>query len=65
MHKLGAGLRVASLDTRDLASALKKAADSRIMREKATQVGERIRAENGTQNAITFVSGRLAALAGC
>ncbi|KDN52001.1 glycosyltransferase family 1 protein [Tilletiaria anomala UBC 951] len=57
VHKLGAGLRVASLDTSDICSALKKAAKSQIMIEKASQVGERIRAEHGVETAISFVSG--------
>ena len=55
VHKLGAGMRVASLHTNDLVTALKKAVESRIMVEKASQVGERIRSEHGVENAIGFV----------
>ncbi len=43
VQKLGAGLRVASLRVNDLAEALTKATTSRIMKEKAAGVGEKIR----------------------
>ncbi|KAG7088460.1 hypothetical protein E1B28_012449 [Marasmius oreades] len=52
VQKLGAGLRVPSLRVNDLADALTKATTSRLMKEKAASVGERIRAEDGVHNAI-------------
>jgi len=52
VHKLGAGLKVPNLRVNDLADALTKATTSRIMKEKAASVGERIRAENGVHTAI-------------
>lgn len=55
LHKLGAGMRVASLQSNDLRDALKKAAESRIMVEKAKQVGDRIRTEKGVENAMRFM----------
>ncbi len=57
--KLGAGLRVSSLSVSDISGALKKAANDRIMAEKAAQVGERIRAEDGVHNAIAFMNSNL------
>lgn len=52
MHKLGAGLRVPSLRVNDLAEALTKATTSRIMKEKAALVGDKIRQEDGVHTAI-------------
>ncbi|KAH8104667.1 glycosyltransferase family 1 protein [Cristinia sonorae] len=56
VHKLGAGMRVPSLRVNDLAVALTRATSDRIMKEKAMLVGERIRSEDGVQNAIRFIS---------
>ncbi|KAI0284043.1 hypothetical protein BGY98DRAFT_1183815 [Russula aff. rugulosa BPL654] len=55
VQKLGAGLRVNSLHSSEVASALKKATTDRIMKEKAASVGERICAENGVQSAIAQI----------
>ncbi|KAJ7212149.1 glycosyltransferase family 1 protein [Mycena pura] len=52
VQKLGAGLRVHSMHSNDLADALIKATTSRIMKEKAAAVGEKIRAEDGVHTAI-------------
>jgi len=52
VQKLGAGLRVNSLHSSDVANALKRATTNRIMREKAANVGERIRSEDGVRVAI-------------
>lgn len=53
--KLGAGLRVKGLHVDELAEALSKAQDDRIMREKAQQVGEAIRHERGVEVAVQFI----------
>ncbi|CAE6528266.1 unnamed protein product [Rhizoctonia solani] len=53
--KLGAGLRVSSLSSSDLADALKRAVSDRVMKEKAAAVGEKIRSENGVANAIRAI----------
>jgi len=55
VQKLGAGLRVNSLHSSEVASALKKATTDRIMKEKAASVGERIRSENGVRTAIAQI----------
>lgn len=55
VQKLGAGLRVNSLHSSEVASALKKATTDRIMKEKAASVGERIRSENGVRAAIAQI----------
>jgi sterol 3beta-glucosyltransferase len=52
VQKLGAGLKVPSLRVSDLADALTKATTSRIMKEKAASIGERIRSEDGVHMAI-------------
>jgi len=52
VQKLGAGLRVNSLHSTEVANALKRATTDRIMKEKAASVGERIRAEDGVHTAI-------------
>ncbi|KAJ7175819.1 glycosyltransferase family 1 protein [Mycena filopes] len=52
VHKLGAGLRVPSLHAHDFSEALIKATTSRVMKEKAAAVGEKIRAEDGVHTAI-------------
>ncbi|KAG8996247.1 hypothetical protein FRB95_001778 [Tulasnella sp. JGI-2019a] len=52
VQKLGAGIKVATLHSSEIAHALTKATSSRIIKEKAQAVGERIRGENGVQTAI-------------
>ncbi|KIO34033.1 glycosyltransferase family 1 protein [Tulasnella calospora MUT 4182] len=52
VQKLGAGLRVPSLSSSDLAHALTKATSDRVIREKAQAVGEKVRSENGVATAI-------------
>ncbi|KAJ7780616.1 glycosyltransferase family 1 protein [Mycena maculata] len=52
VQKLGAGLRVPSLHAQDFSEALIKATTSRVMKEKAAAVGEKIRAEDGVHTAI-------------
>jgi len=52
VQKLGAGLRVASLSSSDIAHALTKATKTRLIKEKAALVGEKIRAENGVGSAM-------------
>lgn len=59
IQKLGAGLKVSSLDIDDIADALRTAAADRIMVEKASDVGARIRAEDGVGNAIAFITSHL------
>ncbi|KAJ3788352.1 glycosyltransferase family 1 protein [Lentinula aff. detonsa] len=55
VQKLGAGMKVSSLRVNELADALTKATTSRIMKEKAMLVGEKIRAENGVRTAIRTI----------
>ncbi|KAI9509221.1 glycosyltransferase family 1 protein [Russula earlei] len=52
VQKLGAGLRVNSLHSTEVANALKRATTDRVMKEKAASVGERIRSEDGVRTAI-------------
>ncbi|KAF9468587.1 glycosyltransferase family 1 protein [Collybia nuda] len=52
VQKLGAGLRVPSLRVNEMAAALIKATTSTTMKEKAGQVGEKIRSEDGVHTAI-------------
>jgi hypothetical protein len=53
--KLGAGLRVPSLRSEDIADALRKATTDHTMIEKAARIGERIRKENGVDNAVNAI----------
>jgi sterol 3beta-glucosyltransferase len=53
--KLGVGLKVPSLRSVDIADALVKATTSQVIIEKAARVGERIRAENGVDNALNAI----------
>ncbi|PLW05428.1 hypothetical protein PCANC_27177, partial [Puccinia coronata f. sp. avenae] len=53
--KLGAGMRVDTLTTQCLAEAFSKATGERIMKEKASLVGEKIRAEDGPTRAVNFI----------
>ncbi|KAJ7670244.1 hypothetical protein B0H17DRAFT_948984 [Mycena rosella] len=52
VQKLGAGIRLSSLHTQEFSEALIKATTSRVMKEKAAAVGEKIRAEDGVHTAI-------------
>ncbi|THG98495.1 hypothetical protein EW026_g3693 [Hermanssonia centrifuga] len=47
VHKLGAGMRVPSLRVADLSDALIKATTDRVMKEKASIVGQRVRTVSG------------------
>ncbi|WVR07540.1 hypothetical protein IAU60_004582 [Kwoniella sp. DSM 27419] len=53
--KLGVGLKVPSLRSDDLASALIKATTDRVMIEKAARIGEKIRSESGVDNALQAI----------
>lgn len=55
VQKLGAGLRVNSLHSTEVANALKKATSNRIMKEKAANVGQGIRSEDGVRTAISQI----------
>lgn len=50
--KLGVGVRVNDLDSDSLAKALDQATRDRVMRERASKIGEKIRSEDGVGNAI-------------
>ncbi|EJC98880.1 UDP-Glycosyltransferase/glycogen phosphorylase [Fomitiporia mediterranea MF3/22] len=52
VQKIGAGLRVSSLHSSELANALVRATTDRVMKERAAAVGENIRQESGVQNAL-------------
>ncbi|KAF8809557.1 glycosyltransferase family 1 protein [Phlegmacium glaucopus] len=52
VQALGVGLKVPSLRVHNLVEALVKATTDGVMKEKATALGERIRAENGVHTAI-------------
>lgn len=58
VEKLGVGFHVRSLDAKDLAAAF-KASSSRIMKEKAQDLGRKIRSENGTLSAKEFLYSHL------
>ncbi|KNE94268.1 hypothetical protein PSTG_12400 [Puccinia striiformis f. sp. tritici PST-78] len=53
--KLGAGMRVDTLTISSLTEAFTKATGDRIMKEKASQIGERIRSEDGPSRAVNFI----------
>lgn len=55
MTKLEVGLKVSSLRSDDIAEALTKATTSKLMIEKAARVGDRIRSENGVDNALQAI----------
>jgi len=55
VQKLGAGMRITSLKSNALAEALVKATTDRVMKEKAAQIGEKIRAEHGVEKAIDAI----------
>ncbi|KAL0960717.1 hypothetical protein HGRIS_005744 [Hohenbuehelia grisea] len=52
VQKLGAGLRVPSTHVNDLSKALTLATTSRVMKERASMVGQKIRSEDGVRTAI-------------
>lgn len=53
--KLGAGLKVDSLTVHHLSEAFTRATTDRIIKEKAAQVGERLRTEDGPSRAVNFI----------
>ncbi|KAN0139921.1 UDP-Glycosyltransferase/glycogen phosphorylase [Lactarius tabidus] len=55
VQKLGAGIRLKSLHSKEVSHALKKATSDRVMKEKAASVGERIREEDGVRTAISTI----------
>ncbi|KAI0269895.1 hypothetical protein BC834DRAFT_967621 [Gloeopeniophorella convolvens] len=55
VQKLGVGIKLNSLHSKEVAHALKKATSDRIMKEKAAGVGERIREEDGVRTAISTI----------
>jgi len=55
VSKLEVGLKVSSLRSDDIAEALTKATTSKLMIEKAARVGDRIRSENGVDNALQAI----------
>ncbi|KAI0250754.1 hypothetical protein BJV78DRAFT_1127517 [Lactifluus subvellereus] len=55
VQKLGAGIRLHSLHSKEVSHALKKATTDRVMKEKAAGVGERIREEDGIRTAISTI----------
>jgi sterol 3beta-glucosyltransferase len=58
VHALGVGpkpLQRKSLSTKNLAEAITNAVEDETMHRNAVSIGERIRAENGVENAIDFI----------
>jgi len=55
VQKLGAGIKLNSLHSKEVSHALKKATTDRVMKEKAASVGERIREEDGVRTAIDTI----------
>ncbi|KAK4046210.1 hypothetical protein OIV83_006242 [Microbotryomycetes sp. JL201] len=53
--KLGAGIKIDTLSEKELTSAFKRATTDRVIREKAEDVGRKIRMENGPRQAIEFI----------
>jgi hypothetical protein len=53
---LGVGVKVGSLDVDEMAEALHTATRDTVMIERAAMLGEKIRGENGVQNAISVSS---------
>ncbi|KAK4053271.1 hypothetical protein OIO90_004045 [Microbotryomycetes sp. JL221] len=53
--KLGAGVRIDTLSEKDLTTAFKRATTDRVLKEKAEDVGKKIRMENGPRRAIEFI----------
>ena len=55
VQKLGVGLKLNTLKSDDIASALRVATTSKTMIEKATRSGQMIRSENGVDNAVEAI----------
>ncbi|KAF8579711.1 glycosyltransferase family 1 protein [Ramaria rubella] len=55
VQRLGAGLKVSSLHSGDLADALKRVTTDRVMQETAAAVGEKICQEDGVSTAIKAI----------
>ncbi|KAI0304369.1 hypothetical protein B0F90DRAFT_1666870 [Multifurca ochricompacta] len=55
VQKLGAGIKLHSLHSKEVSHALKKATTDRVMKERAAIVGERIREEDGVRTAISTI----------
>ena len=53
--KMEVGLKVASLRSNEVAAALQRATTDKVMVEKASRIGARIRSENGVDNAIQAI----------
>jgi sterol 3beta-glucosyltransferase len=53
--KLEVGIKLGSLRAEEVANALRHATTDVVMIEKAARVGERIRAENGVENALQAI----------
>lgn len=53
--KLGVGHKLASMRSDEIASALKKATTDRVMVEKASRMGQRIRSESGVDVAVNTI----------
>ncbi|KAK4687358.1 hypothetical protein P7C73_g2755, partial [Tremellales sp. Uapishka_1] len=57
--KLGAGMKVASLKSNDIAEALIKATTNTVMIEKAARIGEKIRSEDGVEVAMSAIKNNI------
>lgn len=55
VQRLGAGVRLPNLSVSEISKALTYATTDRIMREKAQQIGEQIRSEDGCGKALDFI----------
>lgn len=53
--KLEVGLKLSSLRSDEIAAALKKATTDRVMIEKASRIGIKIRSENGVETAVQAI----------
>ncbi|KAL7422545.1 hypothetical protein Q5752_003193 [Cryptotrichosporon argae] len=55
VQKLEVGLKVGSLKSDEIAAALHRATTDRVMLEKAARIGQRVRAENGVDEAVQAI----------
>ncbi|KAL7749219.1 Sterol 3-beta-glucosyltransferase [Sorochytrium milnesiophthora] len=55
LQEMGIGVNVRKLTADRMAAALQQMVDDKKMRQAAKYVGERIRAENGVENAVQFI----------
>jgi sterol 3beta-glucosyltransferase len=55
VQRLGVGIKLASLTANDISKAFTAATRNRIMQEKAEDIGNQIRAEDGCGDAIQFI----------